>query len=97
MKQNLVLIFLIAMTNMAFAGDIYKCTINGAVVYQAKSCKGVGNKLDIPQAYNPKGNHNSNASKKNTQVEANTVQESDAAKKAGLAIAQEAYQMTKNR
>ena len=55
MKQNLVLIFLIAMTNMAFAGDIYKCTINGAVVYQAKPCKGVGNKLDIPQAYNPKG------------------------------------------
>ena len=97
MKQKLELIFLIAMTNMGFAGDIYKCTINGAVVYQAKPCKGVGNKLDIPQAYNPKGNHNSNASKKNTQVEANTVQESDAAKKAGLAIAQEAYQMTKNR
>ncbi|ESK53986.1 hypothetical protein [Acinetobacter tjernbergiae] len=97
MKQNVVLIFLIAMTNTAFAGDIYKCTINGAVLYQAKPCKGVGNKLDIPQAYNPKDGRNSSASKKNTQVEANTVQESDAAKKAGLAIAQEAYQMTKNR
>ncbi|WAU77831.1 hypothetical protein ACN19N_07165 [Acinetobacter sp. LF10] len=91
MKKNLVLIFLMVVCNTVFAGEIYKCTIKGAVTYQAKPCSGTGSKLNIPQAYR------SNTSKESIQEKTSDAKESDAAKKAGLAIAQEAYQMTKNR
>ncbi|WP_288402198.1 hypothetical protein [uncultured Acinetobacter sp.] len=91
MKKNLVLILFMVVSNMVVAGEIYKCTIKGAVTYQAKPCSGIGSKLNIPQAYSP------NTSKEGMQEKTSGAKESDAAKKAGLAIAQEAYQMTKNR
>lgn len=98
MKKGLGFILLLSIANVANAGDIYKCNINGSVTYQAKPCKGTGTKLDLPQSpTTTKSNSNSNASNNNVPTVNRENQESEASKKAGLAIAQEAYQMTKNR
>ena len=91
-----LLLFLVSTSSLSWAKEVHKCTINGAVSYQSRPCpNGTADKAFQPQTIR----------KTQPQVQprpasngtTNEIPDTVEGKKRSMAIAQEAYQMTKER
>jgi hypothetical protein len=101
MKRILTLIMALGLGSPVFAQDIYKCTSSGETGYQSKPCKEKGelisglrhHKTQSPATAYTLADEQQEAESYTSNAVPDTVE----GKKKSLAIAQDAYRMTKER
>ncbi|MCG2607529.1 hypothetical protein LZZ98_03015 [Acinetobacter sp. SM34] len=97
MKNHLAIAVLLGIPLFTHAGNVYKCNQNGATVYQSKPCPGKTADADFQRENRVQIKSNQAYPQPAKNGTTNEIPDTMDGKKKSLAIAQEAYRMTKDR
>lgn len=98
MKLYWSILILLGMPCLAQAGAVYKCNLKGSIIYQSKPCPGATADANFQQEQRRLyGQTRASSQPKAKNGTTNEIADTDEGKKKSLAIAQDAYKMTKER
>lgn len=97
MNYNWAIFILLGIPFLTQAGTVYKCNNKGATVYQSKPCPGATVDANFQREQRIQNQSNSAYQQRTTNGTSNEIAETAEGKKRSLAIAQEAYRITKER
>ncbi|QXW24928.1 hypothetical protein KXJ74_11215 [Acinetobacter johnsonii] len=97
MKLYWSILILLGMPCLAQAGAVYKCNLKGSIIYQSKPCPGVTADTNFQKEQRLYGQTRTSSQPKAKNGTTNEIADTEDGKKKSLAIAQDAYKMTKER
>ncbi|OTG66579.1 DUF4124 domain-containing protein [Acinetobacter silvestris] len=106
MKMSLMIFLFLGVSTIAQADSVYKCENKGTITYQSRPCPSAIIKPNLHKQIQEKKQNQFEAEHYSQQKHlqhsssngtSNEIADTEAGKKKSLAIAQEAYRMTKNR